>query len=355
MQIAPKPNKANPAFVRAADYSAQHGGFAHLVLEHGRIVFEDFRDGATVTTAHQLASGTKSFWGVAVAAMVQDGAIQLDEKAAGTLTEWQNDARREITVRHLLSFTSGLKPAEMLWRRPDVRDRYAFCVAQPLVAPAGEPYRYDDVHLYALGALLKRKLASRTERDRDVLAYLKRRVFSPIGLNVSDWLTDKAGNPALPMGAILTAREWAKFGEFVRLGGKHDGKQIVDAASLQACFVGSRANRAYGLTWWLNTPARENDVVRRGILPGRRIPETERISRLGIYPKAGADLVMAAGAGGQRCYVWPTQNRVIIRQANRRLLQAMQDRTNNDFDDACFLALLTGAEKEERSENVAVY
>src|SRR5207249_4935391 len=58
---------------------------------------------------HRLASGTKSFSGAMLAAAVEDGLLKLDEKVADTITEWKNDQRKsQITIRHLLSLTSGI-------------------------------------------------------------------------------------------------------------------------------------------------------------------------------------------------------------------------------------------------------
>ncbi|MBC8134894.1 MAG: serine hydrolase [Fibrella sp.] len=218
------------AYARAADYSAAHGGMSVLVLKDGVPVYERYEGDYSASKSHQLASGTKSFWGVLAACAVQDGILKsLDEPAADTITEWKSDPQRsQITVRHLLSFTSGLKPAERLFARPDVKDRYAFAINQPAIAKPGTKYQYDDVHLYAFGGLLTRKLAAKAKREgrspEDVLAYLDRRVLKPIGLRYDRWARDAAGNPALPYGAVLSAREWAKFGELIRLDGKWKGE-----------------------------------------------------------------------------------------------------------------------------------
>ena len=55
----------------------------------------------------------------------------------------------------------------------------------------------------------------------------------------------------MPQGLALAASEWAKIGEFVRGGGKIDGKPLVDEMAFGEMFEGSQANPAYGLTWWL--------------------------------------------------------------------------------------------------------
>ncbi len=60
-----------------------------------------------------LASGSKSFVGLAAVAAVQDGLITLDDPASESLVEWKSDAKKStITYRQLLTMTSGLTPGE---------------------------------------------------------------------------------------------------------------------------------------------------------------------------------------------------------------------------------------------------
>jgi CubicO group peptidase (beta-lactamase class C family) len=347
----------------AAAYARDNAGLSFLVMKDGKVVYEQYDNGFTPETAHQLASGTKSFWGVLAAAAIDDGLIaSLDEKVSDTLTDWKADPRKaKITVRHLLSFTSGLEPTDQLFRNREVKDRYAFCAGRPAVAEPGTVYRYSDVHLYAFGAYLKAKLAAKAAKDgrpaEDPLAYLRRRVLEPIGLTGADrWARDAAGNPALPYGATLTAREWAKFGRFLADGGKTPaGKQLISKTRLDTCLVGSKANPAYGLTFWLNRePGKGGDGSVRladGLAAAGALPpaagDVARISARGITPDLEpGDVYMAAGAGQQRLYVLPKHGLVVVRQANADLARAMMAQggrgMNREMSDARLLALLLG-------------
>lgn len=328
----------------AAAYSAGKAGLSLLVQKEGKVVFEEYQNGQQPNQPHYLASGTKSFWGVAAACAVSDGLLKLDEKASDTLEEWKSNPRKaRITVRHLLNFTSGLKPVERLFVKPQVKNRYTFSVQSPALHEPGSVYRYDDVHLYCFGELLRRKLVGRAkpgETPEDVLAYLKRRVFKPIGLEAKYWARDAAGNPALPYGAVLPAREWAKFGQLLLQNGTWEGKQIVPPQPLQECFQGSKANPAYGLTFWLNSTsqvgARVADVIAKQGRGSRS--DVAAVSAHGIYPEGGSNLVMAAGAGQQRLYIIPAHKMVVVRQANRGFPPR-----DSSLSDAEFLRLLLGS------------
>ncbi len=334
------PSDEQARFRRAAEYSRAADGASVLVMRRGRIIFEAYHNGYTAGRAHRLASGTKSFWGVAAVAAVEDGLLQLDERVGATITEWQDDPRKSrITVRQLLNFTSGLDPAQELLRGPG-GDKYRLALGVETLSEPGRRFRYGPSHLCVFGELLKRKLAA-AGRDPDPLHYLQQRILDPLDIHVSYWLRDRAGNPTMPFGAFLTAREWARFGEFIRNGGRYQGKQIVSAELLAECFKGSQANGAYGLTFWLNQkpgPAelrrragnrpRRFRPLRRG--PGGRLKEDP--GRPFIWPDGPSDLVMAAGAGKQRLYIIPSMELVIVRQGE----------SERGFEDREFLEMLLG-------------
>jgi CubicO group peptidase (beta-lactamase class C family) len=148
---------------------------------------------------------------------------------------------------------------------------------------------------------MRRKLLPRKE---SVMNYLQKRILDPIGLKVAFWRNGSDGNPLLPQGANLTAREWIKFGILLKNGGKFSGKQIVAKKLLDELTAGSKANPAYGITFWLNRDG--NDA--RGRPTAMRIEKTN-----GEELK---DLYMAAGAGNQRLYIIPSKDLVVVRFGN---------------------------------------
>ncbi len=97
----------------AAEYSTKANGHAVLVMVDGETVYERYDNGWDKDTPHRLASGTKSFAGVTAAAAVQDGLFEFDDKVSDTINEWSDDPKRtEMTIRQLLSLTSGIEPGE---------------------------------------------------------------------------------------------------------------------------------------------------------------------------------------------------------------------------------------------------
>lgn len=311
----------------AADYSAEARGLSVVVMKGDKILFEEYQNGHTTNTPHLLASGTKSFSGVMLAAAVDDGLIKsFDEKVSDTITEWKGDPRREkITLRQLLSLTSGIDVGQNL--RPPA---YSSAVKSTSRYEPGEKFQYGPAPFQIFGEVMRRKLAPKNET---VMDYLKRRIFDPIGLKTDRW-TLQEGQPNLPSGAFLTAREWIKFGQMLRDGGKWNGKQIITKSLLDELSKGSKANPNYGLTFWLNrSHSGKADVVdtagRLRNIMGDEDVGTTAISKHGIEKQLPNDLYMAAGAANQRLYIIPSLDMVVVRQGRM-----------TRYDDRRFLDLL---------------
>lgn len=310
---APSAFAQSDALEAAARYSAERRGVSLVIMQRGRLVFEDYPNEGGPERGWELASGTKSFSGVIAAAAVHDRLLALDEPASETLREWRNDdLKRRITIRHLLSLTSGIDGGR-IGRPPS----YADAVAMPATVPAGERFSYGPAPFQIFGEIIRRKT------NGDPLAYLQRRIFDPLEIRPTHWRRGADGNPHLPSGAHLTARDWARFGEFVLRGG--DGR--VDAQALRENFEPSRANPGYGLTWWLL----RDGLVRPGPRGGGIDIDASFAARYG-------GVSMAAGAGDQRLYLVPDLGLVIARQASG-ILRAMRGQGGPRWSDAEFLRL----------------
>ena len=171
-----------------------------------------------------------------------------------------------------------------------------------MAAKAGERFEYGAYHLNTFAYALERKLG-----DEKFEEYLKRRILDPLGVKL-DWrMRCEDGHPWVGGGGYMTARDWARFGEFVRQGGTWKGKQLVDEKLLAECFRGTPANPAYGFSWWLKQPVPE-ELVRRDSHPVRRVG---RGSQLGLVSQRSGG---AFGGGKQRLYIIPSLKLVIVRQ-----------------------------------------
>ncbi|MBL9068222.1 MAG: beta-lactamase family protein, partial [Sphingopyxis sp.] len=242
-----------PGCAEAIAYSEANSGVALLILEDGKVRCRS----ADIATPQELWSGTKSLVGLMAAAGAQDGLLTLDERASETLAEWRGDPKKEqITLRQLLSMTGG--QASTVGRAQGYLDS----VKAPLTAAPGSKFQYGPAPMQIFGEIMRRKLVAKGQ-DGNARHYVERRILTPLGVTIGSWRSGPDGAPLMPQGLVLAASEWAKIGEFVRGGGKLDGKPLVDELAFAELFKGSQANPAYGLTWWLPRSTPAVDIVTR--------------------------------------------------------------------------------------------
>jgi len=236
-------------FDAAGGYSRTRRGVSLLVMQRGRVLFEDYPNAGAPDRGWELASGAKSFTGVMAAAAVKDRLLELDEPAAEALPEWRSDPlKRRITIHQLLSLESGLQ-AGAIGRPPT----YAVAIETPAQNEPGTTFAYGPAPFQIFGEIMRRKT------NADPLNYLTRRIFDPLHITPTDWRRGADGMPFMPQGAHFTARDWATFGEWVRTG----GGDLVDRVALAQCFAPSHANPGYGMSWWLLRPG----LIRRAAGP----------------------------------------------------------------------------------------
>lgn len=308
------------AWGAAAAYSAERRGVSMLAMRDGRVLFEDYPDPGSPDAGWELASGTKSFTGVMAACASADGLLRLDEPVSNTITEWKRDPRKaRITIRHLLTLTSGLK-IDSPTARPEP---YAEAVNAPATAEPGAVFDYGPTPFQCFGEVMVRKLKA-AGQSTELVGWMQKRIFDPIGIAPTTWRRGQDDNPFLPQGAHFTARNWAKFGQWVMDGGKGADPVVMDAL-----FTASAANPGYGLSWWL---------LRPGLIgPGPRAGVDETTIGEAAMKQ---DIVMAAGAGHQRLYLIRSKRLVVVRQANR-ILESIRPRAV-PYRDGEFLELLPG-------------
>jgi len=310
----------DPAAVRAAaDYSARHRGVSFLAIQDGRTLLEQ-----NEKTAHRIYSGTKAFWDLAALAAAEDGLLDLDERVVGTITSWGSDPRKaQVTIRQLLDFDSGLEPQFFL-HETQSGDRDSTAMRARMAAEPGSAFIYGPAALQVFHQVFKEKL-----RGDSPTHYLERRVLHRLGLGSQRYLDDHAGNPLLATGWILTARQWEKLGRVILA----NGAPVISKSSLAQCLRGTAANRAFSLGWWNNRAApngREFDFEQM-LIPKWQNQDWHDAC---LCRDAPNDLIACIGSEGQRLYVIPSLELIVVRHAD-----------GGSFSDAHFLRLLLGRER----------
>jgi serine-type D-Ala-D-Ala carboxypeptidase len=168
---------ADGAFPGAQAVVGRRSGIVASVAV-GRIDWDSTAAVPSDSTVWDLASLTKVV-GMTSAMMqlVERGVVELDAPAQRYLTDWTGSNKDRVTVRHLLTHTSGL-PA---FRRYDTLTTnadsiIALLMAEPLDTVPGARMVYSDIGAYLLGRIVERVSGQTLDR------YLADHVFRPLGL-----------------------------------------------------------------------------------------------------------------------------------------------------------------------------
>ena len=260
-----------------------------LVVRHGSIVFEYYRDGMDQDTQHNLYSCTKSISSTLIGIAIDQGKLQGVDQAVLELFPERTFANPDpqktaMTLEDFLTMTSGLDWDEGdplifdLARSPDWVQKV---LDLPMATVPGGTYNYCSGCSHILSAIVEQTTGMRT------LDFAKRYLFDPLGIQDYTWDVDAQGTAVGGWGIHMTTRDMAKIGLLFLHEGAWDGQQVVSAAWVE------NATRAhieqpeldYGYQWW-------------------------------IYPSRGAYLAM--GRGGQTIFVDPEDDLVIAATADLR-------------------------------------
>ncbi len=286
---------------------------AVVVLHHGRIIEERYLNGMTPTTPHLMFSATKSMVGLMAATLVAEGKLDANALVGTLLPELAASAWAGATVRQVMDMTDGVQFTEvytdpksdifpyigaMGWN-PEIRSSANPTGIQAMLATLkvqqdeqrGTAFRYrspaSDVTAWLAMRAAKQSLS----------AWLQQRLWSRLGMEQDAYvMLDPVGTEVAFAGMNATPRDLARLGQLLLHRGRLDKEQLIPAAVVEdlirggdpRAFEGSgftqRKGWSYRSQWWVNPNA----------------------------PRSFA----AIGAFGQRLYVFPDNDLVVVTMAS---------------------------------------
>jgi CubicO group peptidase (beta-lactamase class C family) len=227
----------------AAAYSANTD--ALVVLHDGALVGEWHRDGAS--TLIETMSVTKAVLNLATGRLISTGAIpSLDTPVHRYFPDWADGDHSRISLRHLLSHTSGLHSERTTGAIYASSDFVRHALDSPLMAKPGTAFFYNNNGTKLLAGVIG-SAAGRSMDD-----FLRQDLFRRLGITDMSWQRDAAGNPHGMAGLQLHARDLARLGQLVLDRGRHGHEQLIDAEWFdQSLQPGSELSANAGLLWWL--------------------------------------------------------------------------------------------------------
>lgn len=240
-----------------------------LVIRDGRIVLERYGLGLGEHDRWSTMSTVKSMTAMLVGAAVHDGAIgSIDDALARYLPELAGSAYEGVTLRHVMTMSSGVRWTEIYPDRDSDVNKYSKSLADkvpggvlklmaslPRAAQPGTTFLYNSGDTYLLGAALTRAVG------RPLADYMSEKVWQPAGMECDAFYTleSEGGQEIGGSRAGMVLRDFGRFGQFVLDDGVIDGRRVlpegwVEAAATPAFAVPTPPVRDithYGFSWWL--------------------------------------------------------------------------------------------------------
>lgn len=282
-----------------------------VVMHRGKMVYERYFGVLKPDGQHAAMSVTKSIVGTLGAMLVAEGQIDPNKRVVEYVPELASSAFGNATVRQVLDMTTGLKysedyadPNAEVWAHANAgsplpkpkdytgpRSYYEFLQTVKPQGEHGEAFAYKTINTDVLGWVIARVTG------RNVAQLMSERIWSRLGAEQDAYFTvDSIGTPFAGGGLNTGLRDLARFGEMLRNDGRFNGQQIVPKAVVEDIRRGADkqafAKAGYDLLkgwsyrsmWW-------------------------------VTDKEGGAF-MARGVYGQRIYVDPKDELVIVRYAS---------------------------------------
>jgi len=205
-----------------------------VMLRHGKIFYENHWKPFHGDYLHRVYSITKSFVGIAVGFLVQDGLVDLDAPAVSYFDEEKTKNAgayvKKQTVRNMLMMCTGgtCKVSHFFAEKPADRLKHYFDRSAPEYGGVsklpGTMFDYDSTGSFILGALVE------VVSGKSLNEYLREKLFDKIGVSEGVYfLQSPGGHTWADSSLICTAMDLAKTMQFLLNGGKWNGEQLLDA------------------------------------------------------------------------------------------------------------------------------
>ena len=264
---------------------------AVVVLYKGELIAEKYSESLGVNSETRIWgwSMTKSIMNAMAGVLTRQG--KLDVKSLAPVNQWLNDKRRDITINDLMHMNSGLKWDEdygsvssvtnMLYHSADC---YKVAIDVPYQKKPGTEWKYSSGTSNILSGIMRKLIGN----DQVYHEFPYREIFNKIGISSMLLETDSGGNFVGSSYSNATARDWARFGLLYYNDGVWKGDTILPKGWVNyTCTPAADSKGEYGAQFWLNQ--------------SKSIPD------------APADMFFCDGHRGQRIFIIPSRNLVIVR------------------------------------------
>jgi CubicO group peptidase (beta-lactamase class C family) len=259
--LPPGPPLALPLDVDA--YMAQQRSAALVILHDGKLRLERYGLGFDRNGRWTSFSVAKSITSTLLGAAVRDGHIRsLDDKVSDYIQEMKGSAYDVVSIRQLLTMTSGVRWNED-YADPDsdvarfnnhtpeegVDALVSYLRKLPRAAPPGTRWNYSTGETNLVGVLVARATG------KPLANYLSEKIWVPAGMEQqATWVLSRTGQEISGCCIQAATRDFARFGQFILDGARAGGQPVVPddwlaRATTRQADIG-QPGRGYGFQWW---------------------------------------------------------------------------------------------------------
>jgi CubicO group peptidase (beta-lactamase class C family) len=248
------------------DYLQRNNTVAFVIIRNDSLIYEKYFDGLTKDSAVLSFSISKVFTSALIGLAIDDRLIRsVEEPVTNYLPEMRKNGFDQVTIKHLLQMTSGIRFREDKGSpfHEDAKFYYGGNLTRSalnlrLIRKAGAKFEYASGNTQLLGHILQRALKNKT-----ITEYLQEKIWNPLGMeSAAKWNTDRKNKGIEKMFCCLnaTARDFAKFGNLYLHSGKFQNKQVIPKEWVSQSVTADTTDggsKNYKYQWWLSSRTKE--------------------------------------------------------------------------------------------------
>jgi CubicO group peptidase (beta-lactamase class C family) len=283
----------------AIDYASTQASFAVRVYRHGCLVGEDRGAAANRNLTYESYSMAKSVTSLIFGRAMSLGYISPDD-VVGSLVTQADKPHGEITMRHLLTMTSGLHWNGFRdYNVFTMPDRVHDALTLPFDHKPGTFFEYAQSAVALLAEAIGRSV------DEDIQNFAQRELMDPLGIAKGswNWSRDHSNRVHGFYGVNMRPDDFGRLGELLRRKGMWKGRRLLAKRYVTEALAPSKTNGCYGFLHWLNAgaPCIGPTVAERPVSKERDWPD---------FP---ADMWQFSGLFGQRVTTFPSLGLMVVR------------------------------------------
>lgn len=293
------------------DFMDEMQTVSFLVIRNDSVLYEEYRDGWTQETLSNIFSATKSIVGLLTGIALQEGYIgSLDDPVGKYLPEFAEGDKAGITVRNLLTMSSGLNWDEAYtalvsktteaYYGDDIRG--LVMNLEPVEEP-GRRYSYKSGDTQLLSFVLEAAIPV------TISEYAQEKLWKPIqACNDALWNLDREGGDEKTYCCFnTTARDLAHLGRLVLCGGNWNGRQVI---------AGEYLKEAVSPASYLENEFGDGPLDYYGF-------------QIWVVHYKGISFPAFRGLGGQYLFVIPQKNAIVVRLGHKRSDVYVREKTTD--------------------------